>query len=263
MDVKFPQRIVCLTEESVETIYALGQQERIVGVSSYAVRPPEVKSKPKVSVFTHAQLEKIKSLEPDLVLGFSDIQKDIAKDLIGMGLNVWIANQRSLSDILNYILTLGGMLGVQMAAQKYVDGLKRQLEQAQLESKQWSNRPRVYIEEWDEPQICGIRWFSELVEICGGTDIFSQQSNGVLGKDRIVTPEQVIQSNPDIMLACWCGKPVDRNQIVHRAGFEQLSFVRNQAINDLEPAIFLQPGPAPIVSGLVILRRIFALWQQG
>lgn len=261
MNVNFPRRIVCLTEESVETIYDLGLEDLIVGVSSYAVRPAQVKKKPKVSVFTHAQLEKIKSLEPDLVLGFSDIQKDIAKDLIGMGLNVWVANHRSINGVLNYILTLGGMLGVGTKAQILVDDLKRKIDATYESTKNLSLRPRVYIEEWDDPQICGIQWFSELVELCGGKDVFQPQSKGILGQDRIISSNQVVYANPDIMLACWCGKKVDRESIKSREGYSKLEFVGNNRIHELDPAIFLQPGPAPIKDGIAVLQRIFATWN--
>lgn len=262
MKVKFPHRIVCMTEESVETIYALGLQDRIVGVSSYVKRPEEATKKPKVSVFTHAQLQKIVDLKPDLVLGFSDIQKDIARDLIGMGLNVWIANHRSIQEILDYILTLSSMLGAQEAGEKFVDELIAKIEEAKASAKALSRRPRVYIEEWDEPMISGIQWFSEFVELCGGTNVFHEKSNQSLGKDRVLSHKEVIAANPDIMLACWCGKKVDIESIYNREGYSQLSFIQNKQVYELEPEMFLQPGPAPILSGLEVLSKIFASWQK-
>jgi iron complex transport system substrate-binding protein len=262
MKVNFPQRIVCMTEESVETIYALGLEDRIVGVSSYVKRPEAATKKPKVSVFTHAQLQKIVDLRPDLVLGFSDIQKDIAKDLIGMGLNVWIANHRTIEEILSYILTLSSMLGVQEKGVEFVGQLQMKIQTAQEKGKKLKFRPRVFIEEWDEPTICGINWFSEVVELCGGVDVFKEKSQQSLGKDRIIRHSDIIEANPDIMLACWCGKKVDKDSIYSREGFSNLSFIKNKQVFELEPEVFLQPGPAPFVSGIEVLEEIFASWQK-
>ncbi len=257
----YPRRVVCLTEESVETMYALELQDRIIGVSAFVERPVEAKKLPTMSVFTHANLQKIVESKPDLVLGFSDIQKDIAKDLIGMGLNVWIANHRTLDEILDYILALGSLCGVRKAAMDYVAHLEEQLESAKELAAQFDRRPKVYIEEWDEPMLSGIRWFSQIIQACGGIDIFESKSHGSLAKDRSVSSEEVIKQNPDIILGCWCGKPVDIESIKKREGWDKISAVKNSQIFELDPAIFLQPGPAPFVDGIPVIQRIFKDFQ--
>lgn len=253
----YPRRVVCLTEESVETMFALGLSDRIIGVSAFVERPPEAKLLPTMSVFTHANLQKIAAAKPDLVLGFSDIQKDIARDLIGMGLNVWIANHRSLDEILDYILAIGSLFGKRKAALDYVAELEERLSLAKLQGEQLVRKPRVYIEEWDEPMFSGISWFSQIIRLCGGEDVFVDKSQGSLAKERQVSSEQVIAANPDIILACWCGKPVDIMSIKSRAGWSEVSAVQRNRIYELDPAIFLQPGPAPIVDGIAIIERIF------
>ena len=199
----YPKRIICLTEESVETLFLLGQGHRIVGVSSYAVRPPEVKDIPKVSLFTSSQYNKIEALNPDLILGFSDIQKDIASDLIGRGHNVFISNHRSLEETFIYINVLSGMVGCERQGKELVNDLKQTLNNFK---KTYANPPRVYFEEWDEPMISGIEWVSDLIEWCGGTDIFKDRSKGKLAKERFVKSSEVIERDPDIIFGCWCGK---------------------------------------------------------
>lgn len=258
----YPRRVVCLTEESVETMYALGLQDRIIGVSAFVERPAEAKQLPTMSVFTHANLQKIVEAKPDLVLGFSDIQKDIAKDLIGMGLNVWIANHRSLDEILDYILALGSLCGVRKSAMDYVAMLEEQLENAKEIAMQFKQKPKVYIEEWDEPRLSGIRWFSQIIETCGGIDINHDKSFSSLAKDRTVTDQEVIRANPDIILGCWCGKPVDIASFSKREGWGQISAVRNNQVFELDPAIFLQPGPAPFIDGIPLVQRIFRDFQK-
>ncbi|MBH46541.1 MAG: cobalamin-binding protein [Halobacteriovorax sp.] len=258
----YPRRVVCLTEESVETLFALGLNDRIIGVSAFVERPAEAKQLPTMSVFTHANLKKIADAKPDLVLGFSDIQKDIAKDLIGMGLNVWIANHRTLDETLDYILALGSLFGVRKAAMDFVADLEERLEQAHEFSSRLKHRPKVYIEEWDEPMLSGISWFSEIVRACGGEDIFVHKSSGSLAKDRAVESSEVIAANPDIILGCWCGKPVDVKSFATRTGWKNIKAVENNQVFELDPAIFLQPGPAPILAGIPILQRIFSDFQN-
>lgn len=255
---RFPQRIVCLTEESVEFIYALGLQDRLVGVSAYAVRPPEVKQKTIVSTFTHAQRKKILDLKPDLVVGFSDIQKDIAKELIEAGLNVFISNQRSLEQIFDYLLTLGGLLGESTRAEALVRGYETKLEQFRERSRALTYRPRVYLEEWDDPLITGIGWFSELVEATGGNPLFRERSlQGVLASDRFVTHQEICAADPEVILACWCGKPVQLDSFKERPGYTEITAMKNQRVFELRPEIFLQPGPALFEEGLAELYQLF------
>lgn len=259
------QRIVCLTEESVEFLYALNREDLIVGVSTYAVRPPAVKEKPVVSTFTHSNLRKIKEINPDLVIGFSDIQKDIAKNLIEMGLNVFISNQRSLNEILAYLRGVGYMIGEFEKTEKLIATLENKITETQkLVSEYYQThpvpRPRVYIEEWNEPRIFGIRWFSELVELCGGEDIFHTRSlNAPMAADRFVDSTRVLELNPDIILACWCGKKVEFDAFYKEEHLGQTKAVQTNQIYELAPEIFLQPGPAPIADGIDQLLKIFGI----
>jgi iron complex transport system substrate-binding protein len=247
---KYPERIICLTEESVETLFLLGEEKRIVGVSAFVERPAKAKKIKTVSAFTSANIDKILELKPDLVLGFSDIQKDIAKELIGAGVNVFIANHRSLDEILNYILWLGSMVGKREESEALISKLEENIREARELSGSFKVRPRVYIEEWDDPMISGIRWFSELIEVCGGVDIFKEQGEQSLAQDRIVNHEAVIAKNPDFILGCWCGKKVDIDEIKNRDGYDQIGAVKNSRVFELDPAIFLQPGPAPLLDGI-------------
>jgi iron complex transport system substrate-binding protein len=250
MKDSYPKKIICMTEESVELLYLLGEEHRIAGVSGFVRRPIEARSLPKISSFTHANIKKIKQIKPDLVLGFSDIQKDIAQELIGEGINVFISNQRSIEEILNYMLILGGVVGQQARAQAYVESCRSKILQFQSLTDQKPYRPRVYIEEWDSPMITGIHWFSELVEICGGRPIFVEKSRGVLAKDRFVSTDEIVESNPEVILACWCGKKVDINSILCREGWENVPAIKHGLIYELSPEIYLQPGPALFESGL-------------
>lgn len=257
MKSSYPEKIICMTEESVEFLYILGEQDRIAGVSSFVRRPEQAQKLPKISGFTHANMKKIKEISPDLVLGFSDIQKDIARDLIGEGINVFISNQRSLQDILDYFLILGGMVGQQEKAQRYVETCLHKIELERKVNHHKSLRPKVYLEEWDSPMITGIHWFSELVELCGGAPVFTEKSRGVLAQDRFVTTDEVIQASPEIILACWCGKKVDRESFSKREGWDAIPAVQGQAIHELAPEIFLQPGPALFESGIDELKDLF------
>lgn len=264
MNNYFPKRIVCMTEESVEFLYAIGRSDLIAGVSVYAVRPTGVKKNhPVISAFTHANIKKILDLSPDLVVGFSDIQKDIAKDLIGAGVDVFISNQRSIEEILRYLSTLGHMIGEGEKTNAYLKILEEKIVYAKERAAELKNRPRVYIEEWDEPRICGIRWFSELVELCGGIDLFQEKArDGKMASGRFVSDEEVVRMNPDIILASWCGKKVELESIKARPGYSSIEAVKNNQIIELPPDIFLQPGPAPLVNGIDILLKYFFDFQK-
>ena len=245
-----PERIVCLTEETVETVYLLGQQHRIVGVSGYAVRPPEVRrDKTRVSAFTSADIPKILALEPDLVLSFSDLQADIVAELIRAGLEVHAFNHRTIAGILAMIRMLGAMLGVPDRAGMLVNCYQERLATIGAATRNFP-RPKVYFEEWDDPLICGIGWVSELIGIAGGEDIFASRAQGNLAKDRILSPEEVIAEQPDVILASWCGKKVRAEKIRNRSGWGMIPAVQNNRIVEIKSPIILQPGPAALTDGL-------------
>jgi len=263
MNSYLPQRIVCMTEESVEFLYAIGRSDLIAGVSVYAVRPQGVKKNhPVISAFTHANIKKILEVKPDLVIGFSDIQKDIARELIGEGVDVYISNQRSLAEILRYLSTLGHMIGEGEKTTAYIHLLEEKMNEARKRASAFKIKPRVYIEEWDEPRICGIRWFSELVELCGGQDIFADKAKmGAMAAGRFVTDVDIVAANPQIILASWCGKKVELTSFKERPGYSAISAVTTNSIYELAPEIFLQPGPAPIVEGIDQLIALFSQLQ--
>ncbi|KLK92376.1 ABC transporter substrate-binding protein [Microvirga vignae] len=245
-----PSRIVCLTEETVETLYLLGQQDRIVGVSGYAVRPPQVRrEKPRVSAFTSADIPAILALGPDLVLTFSDLQAEIAADLIRAGIAVHAFNQRGVAGILAMIRTLGALVGVPDKAEALTQHYE---ERIRTISEQLADgpRPRVYFEEWDDPLISGIGWVSELIGIAGGDDVFTELRNAQAARDRIVTPEAVIAAAPDVILASWCGKKVVPDRIRQRPGWDGIPAVRNGRIIEIKSPLILQPGPAALTDGL-------------
>jgi iron complex transport system substrate-binding protein len=258
----FPfERIVCLTEETVETLYLLGEEHRIVGVSGYAVRPSRVRrEKPRVSAFISADMPKILALNPDLVLTFSDLQADIAAELIRKGIAVHAFNQRSLAGIFSMIGTLGALVGENGKADELARVLKRRLEQARLRAAQLPRRPRVYFEEWDEPMISGILWVSELVEAAGGSDVFSGLASGKSAKERIVTAEQIIAAQPDIIIGSWCGKSFVPAKVATRPGFNAIPAVRNGFLREIKSALILQPGPAALTDGLDALEAMVAEW---
>ncbi len=258
-----PRNIICLTEESVETLYAIGLQEIVKGVSIFVKRPAEAMNKPKVSAFTDSKIEKIVAMKPDLVIGFSDIQKDIARELIEKGINVYISNQRSISEILSYILTLTHMVGEAKKGQELVEKLNQKIQEIAKLSKELKHKPKVYFEEWDEPKISDIQWVSESIEIAGGINIFAKESEGKLAKERFVTDEQIIKANPDIILGCWCGKKVNLESIKKRQSWQNIEAVKNNQLFELAPEIFLQPGPAPIIDGLDQLFQIFKKWSDS
>ncbi|MEE2758284.1 MAG: cobalamin-binding protein [Myxococcota bacterium] len=252
-----PTKIVCLTEEPTEILWALGEADRIVGISAYTVRPPEIrKTKPIVSAFINGSVQKIKALKPDLVVGFSDIQSELAAKLIKAHLPVLIFNQRTIAEILEVIGTLGRIVDASAKANALVDQYRRRLDQIATAGRKLSYRPRVYFEEWDDPMISGIQWVSELIEVAGGTDVFSDLAECKGAMERVVTSEQIIAAQPDIILASWCGKPVDIDQIKSRAGFHGIPAVQKQRIYEIDPCIILQPGPAALTDGLDLVSQI-------
>ncbi len=258
MDLFFPKKIVCLTEEVVEILYALGEQSRIIATSSYVKRPKEATSHHKVCTFMQANIKKILSLSPDLVIGFSDIQKDIARDLIAEGVNVFIANHRRLEEVMGYVRLIGNMIGQVEKTKTYIEQLRQKISTTEESVNLFKNRPKVYIEEWDEPRISSIAYFSDLVQLCGGIDINREKSVlGIKAKDRIIDDKHVIDANPDIIFACWCGKKVDILSIKSRDGWSDINAIKNDMIYELPPEIFLQPGPALIVDGIDMLIKYF------
>jgi iron complex transport system substrate-binding protein len=258
MPARYPERIVCLTEESTETLYLLGEERRIVGISGYTVRPPRARrEKPRVSAFLSAKTEKILALKPDLVIGFSDLQADIARDLTKAGLNVLIFNQRSVQQILDTILALAALVGAADKGAALVKKLEDGLSEIRESAKAFPYRPRVYFEEWDEPMISGIRWVSELVEIAGGEDIFAEQSHSQAATGRVVSdPGFVIRKSPDLILASWCGKKFRPERVQARPGWQQIPAVQNSELHEIKSADILQPGPAALTDGV---RQIHAL----
>jgi iron complex transport system substrate-binding protein len=256
-----PQRIVCLTEETVETLYLLGEQDRIAGVSGYAVRPPRVRrEKPRVSAFISADVPKILALEPDLVLTFSDLQADIAAELIRKGVAVHAFNQRDVAGILAMIRTLGALIGAAGKADELARTLEQRLAQARERGARLPRRPRVYFEEWDEPMISGIGWVSELVEAAGGVDVFRELSGHQSAKDRIVSPGAVIAASPDVVIGSWCGKKFVPARFAARTGFDAIPAVRDGFLREIKSALILQPGPAALTDGLDALEAIVAEW---
>jgi iron complex transport system substrate-binding protein len=258
-----PERIICLTEETVETLYLLGEEHRIAGVSGYAVRPPQVrKEKPRVSAFISADFEKILALEPDLVLTFSDLQADIAAELIRRNIAVYAFNQRDIAGILAMIRTLGALVGALPKAEALVASLERRLSEARARASLLARRPRVYFEEWDEPMISGIRWVAELVEIAGGFEVFPELSRRKNAKDRVVSPNEVIAPAPDIIVGSWCGKKFVPAKVAARPGFAAIPAVRSGFLREIKSSLILQPGPAALTDGLDALAGIIAEWSR-
>jgi iron complex transport system substrate-binding protein len=251
-----PERIVCLTEETVETLYLLGEQCRIVGISGYCVRPPEARrEKPRVSAFTSADVPKILRLEPDLVLSFSDLQADIVAALIRAGVEVHAFNQRSLAEIFAMIRMLGAMVGAPAAAWRLAADLAAGLEAMRRDAAHLAHRPRVYFEEWDDPMISGIAWVSELIAAAGGDDIFADRAVGKAAKERIVTAQEVVARAPEVIIGSWCGKKFRPEKVAARPGFEEVPAVRNGALREIKSPLILQPGPAALTDGLRALRQ--------
>ncbi|MFI4866836.1 MAG: cobalamin-binding protein [Steroidobacterales bacterium] len=255
-----PQRIICLTEETTKTLYLLGAQERIVGISGFTVRPPRARrEKPRVAAFSSAKIERILALKPDLVLGFSDLQAGIAAELIRAGIEVHVFNQRSVEEILAFIRLLGAMVGAQSRAEALLASLRQGLDQVRQSAARLPRRPRVYFEEWDQPLISGIRWVAELVEIAGGEDCFPELSMQPQARGRIIAdPLEVVRRAPDIMIASWCGKKFNPARVLERPGWQALPAVRNGWLSEIKSCDILQPGPAALTDGLAQLQRIIA-----
>jgi iron complex transport system substrate-binding protein len=260
----FPQRIVCLTEETTETLYLLGEEDRIVGISGFTVRPARArKEKPRVSAFTSAKIDRILALQPDLVLGFSDLQADIAAQLARAGLDVHLFNQRSVPEILRMIRTLGGMIGCETRTAELVMRLENGIGTARTRARALPRRPRVYFEEWDEPLISGIRWVSELIGIAGGDDCFPELSLQALGRNRIIADAaEVTRRAPDIIFGSWCGKKFQPDEVAARPGWSAIPAVRTGFVREIKSPIILQPGPAALTDGLNAVQQVIEEWAN-
>jgi iron complex transport system substrate-binding protein len=264
MDSRYPSRIICLTEEPTEVLYALGQEDRIVGISGFTVRPKRARrEKPRVSAFTSAKVDRILELKPDFVIGFSDIQADIAQALIKSGIEVWISNHRSVDGILGYVRRLGALVGASAEAERYALELEAHLESVRQSAALLRRRPRVYFEEWDEPLITGIRWVSELIGIAGGDDVFPERAQCALAKGRILADaDEVIRRAPDVMLGSWCGKRFQPHQVASRIGWDAVPAVRDGELHEIKSPLILQPGPAALTDGLDAIHRVLRQWSM-
>ena len=262
---KFPERIVCLTEETTETLYLLGEDWRIVGISGFTVRPARARrEKPRVSAFTSARTDRIIALKPDLVLGFSDLQADIAAQLVRAGLEVHVFNHRSIAEILRMIRTLGGMIGCEAKARSLTEQLEAGLAAVRDRAAQFTRRPRVYFEEWDDPLISGIRWVSELVTLAGGEECFPELAGEALGKNRIIAdPGEVPRRAPDIVLGSWCGKKFRPASLAARPGWAAIPAVRSGYVREIKSSLILQPGPAALTDGVAAIQAVIAQWEAG
>jgi iron complex transport system substrate-binding protein len=261
MDTRYPSRIVCLTEEPTEVLYALGQEDRIVGISGFTVRPARARrEKPRVSAFTSAKVDRILALRPDLVVGFSDIQADIAQALIKSGIEVWISNHRSVEGILGYVRRLGALVGAATQAERYALELEAHTERVRRAAGLLPRRPRVYFEEWDEPLITGM--VSELIGIAGGDDVFPERAVCALAKDRILgDADEVVRRAPDIILGSWCGKRFRPNQVTARVGWDAVPAVRDGELHEIKSPLILQPGPAALTDGLDAIHQVVRQWS--
>lgn len=257
-----PRRIVCLTEEPTEVLYAIGEEERIVGISTFTVRPARArKEKPRVSAFTSAHTDEIVALAPDLVIGFSDIQADIARDLIGRGIEVWISNHRTVAGILDYIRRLGAMTGAQHRADVYAAGLAAHVAAVEAAARALPRRPRVYFEEWDDPMITSIGWVAELIRLAGGDDLFPERAGAPLAKDRIIADgDEVVRRSPDIIIGSWCGKRFRPQAVTDRPGWAAVPAVADGRLHEIDSSLILQPGPAALSDGIDELHRIIRSW---
>jgi iron complex transport system substrate-binding protein len=260
-----PRRIVCLTEEPTETLYALGEQDRIVGISGFTVRPPVARrEKPKVSAFTSAKIDEILKLEPDFVIGFSDIQADIAAELIRRGVEVWISNHRSVDGILDYIQRLGALVGAEARATAYARKLREDLDGVERDASRYPLRPKVYFEEWDEPPISGIQWVAELIRIAGGDDVFPERAAESLARQRILEDaSEVVRRAPDIIFGSWCGKKFRPERVAARSGWQAIPAVRDGELHEVKSPLILQPGPAALTDGVQALARVIRAWQAA
>ena len=258
----YPSRIVCLTEEPTEVLYAIGEEARIVGISGFTVRPARArKEKPRVSAFTSAKVDEIVRLEPDFVVGFSDMQADIAQALVKRGIEVWIANHRSVDGIVDYVRRLGALVGAGDKAAAYANSLQARVARVREAGKTLPRHPKVYFEEWDDPLISAIGWVSELVAIAGGADIFPERAACAMGRDRILAdPAEVVRRAPDIIVGSWCGKKFRPASVAARHGWSAIPAVRDGELHEVKSPLILQPGPAALTDGLDALHAIMARW---
>lgn len=263
MPARYPQRIVCLTEETTETLYLMGEEDRIVGISGFTVRPPRArKEKPKVSAFISAKIDKILDLRPDLVLGFSDMQADIAAELVRAGVEVYVFNQRTVQGILDMILRLGALIGTEHKALALIARFEGRLSEVAALSE-GKKIPKVYFEEWDEPRISGIGWVSELIGIAGGEDCFPERAREQGAKGRIIADDDlIINAAPDIIVGSWCGKKFRPERVCARPGWESIPAVRDGAVHEIKSPEILQPGPAALTDGLNSLHSIIHQWRE-
>ena len=261
----YPERIICLTEETTETLYLLGEQDRIIGISGFTVRPAIARTeKPKISTFIDAQINKICDLKPDLVIGFSDIQGNIAKELIEKGIPVWINNHRSIDGIKRMIFQLGVLVGKKNISLQLIQQINDKILSITKRVEKWENRPKVFFEEWYDPLISGIQWVSEIIQIAGGIDIFPELNNESLAKNRIINnPDLVVQRNPDIILVSWCGKKFKKNKMIDRNDWVNINAIINDKVYEIKSEIILQPGPASLLEGLPIIHNLFNDWYKG
>ena len=258
-----PERIVCLTEETTEWLYLLGEEARIVGISGYTVRPRRAREeKPKVSAFLSAKIDKILALKPDCVFGFSDLQADIASELIRKGVQVTVFNQRSVEEIFSVLYQVAAMVGQSQRGLDLLEGMRARLLEIETAAKALPRRPRVYFEEWDEPHISAIRWVSQLTGIAGGDDCFPELAKMPMGKDRIIAHGgEIVRRNPDIIVGSWCGKKFRPEKVAARAGWEGVNAVKNRQLFEIKSADILQPGPAALTDGVTQLHRIVMEWS--
>jgi iron complex transport system substrate-binding protein len=255
---EYPSRIVCLTDETTETLYLLGEQDRIAGVSGYSTRPPEARLKPRVSAFRNARFDAILDLKPDLVLAFSDVQAEITRELVLRGVTVLNFNQRSIEEILDMIAMLARIVGRQSEGLALIAELRSGLDKLAASAKAFKMRPRVYFEEWNDPLISGIRWVEELIEIAGGETVFPELRECGKAKDRVVDPAEVVARDPEVIIASWCGRKVNKAAICLRPGWESIAAVRSGHVYEVKSNCILQPGPAALTDGVQKLHAILA-----
>jgi iron complex transport system substrate-binding protein len=252
----YPRRIICLTEETTETLYRIGAGDLVVGVSGFTVRPPQARKKPKVSSFLDANFERILELEPDVVFGFSDLQADLARELIKRGVPVYVFNQRSIEQILQTVRVICAVVGRAAEGEKLAFELSAHLAAVAERAARLPRRPRVFFEEWHEPLISGIRWCSELVELAGGDDICRESRAHQGAKGRIYEPEEIARRNPEVVIASWCGRKVRPEKIRARPGWSEVAAVKNGQLHEVKSALILQPGPAALTDGLDAIAAI-------
>ena len=260
-----PQRIVCLTEETTEWLYLMGEEHRIVGISGYTVRPPRARQeKPRVSAFLNGKIDKIVALQPDLVIGFSDMQAALADQLIRAGLNVFITNQRSVAEIFATLRLVAGLVGAQARAETWIAACQQRHAPIAAQAAAWPQRPRVYFEEWDEPMISAIRWVSELLTLAGGDDVFAELGQQSLGKNRVIADAlEPVRRAPDLIIGSWCGKKFRPERVAARPGWADVPAVRSGRLFEIKSPDILQPGPAALTDGLEQLHRLCAAWAES